>query len=41
MCFLIVSFISYPELLFLDGELYINFREYLTQLHKKRGIYHW
>lgn len=32
------NFISYPELPFLDGELYIDFREYLTQLHKKGGI---
>lgn len=32
------NFIANPELMFLDGELYTDFREYLTKLHRKGGI---
>ena len=32
------NFIAEPELMFIDGELYTDFREFLTKLHKKGGI---
>lgn len=32
------DFIAKPELMFLDGVLYTDFREFLTKLHKKGGI---
>jgi hypothetical protein len=32
------NFIANPELMFIDGHLYTDFREYLTKLHRKGGI---